>query len=207
MSGSDPEPGFSWYDVLGVLPGAPAGRIQHTYEGKLSLLRPELISGAPSNVVKAASRAKEILDTAWRVLGDPVSRQRYDEAAGFRRSGEGLVRPGGFPSDPGWGAADFDLVPGKEVLATIMALTDWLTPRPRPRGRSPVPDVRGLFYAVCLEVAGRLGLQVRAIRLTEQPMPVDGLIVDQSPLPPATVRRGTLLTVRVWHPPVRAPGC
>jgi len=34
-------------------------------------------------------------------------------------------------------------------------------------------------------------------------MPVDGLIVDQSPLPPATVRRAGTLTVRVWHPPVR----
>jgi hypothetical protein len=209
VSGSDPARGLSWYDVIGVLPGASAGKIQRAYEGKTSLPRPDLISGAPSNVVKAASRAREILEAARRVLGDPVSRERYDEAAGFRRSGEGLDRPAGFPSDPGWGPADFNFaggLPGEEVLGTIMALTDWLAPHPRPRGRVPVPDVRELFYAVALEVAGRLGLQVRAVRLTEHPMPVDGLVVDQSPLPPAKARRGTLLTVQVWHPPVRSSG-
>jgi len=49
-----------------------------------------------------------------------------------------------------------------------------------------VPDVRGLFYSVCLETVGKLGLRVTAIRLTEHPMPVDGLVVDQ---PPAHRRR------------------
>ena len=207
MAGSDPERGFSWYDVLGVLPGASAETIRRTYEDRMSLLRPELISGAPSTVVRAASRAGEILDAARRVLGDPVSRARYDEAAGFRRSSGGLARSEDFPSEPGWRPADFNFiggVPGAEVLGTIMALTDWLTPHPRPRGRVRVPDVRGLFYAVCLEVAGRLGLQVRAVRLTEHPMPVDGLVVDQSPLPTTTIRQGTVLTVQVWHPPVRS---
>jgi hypothetical protein len=206
VSGSDPERSFSWYDVLGVLPGASAAKIQRTYDDKMSLLRPELISGAPSNVLKAAGRAQEILEAARRVLGDPGSRARYDEAAGFRRSGQGLVRPEGFPSDPGWGPADLSFaggLPGEEVLVSIMALMDWLGPHPRPRGRVPVPDVRGLFYAVCLEVAGRLGLQLRAVRLTEHPVPVDGLVVDQSPMPPSTVRRGTPLTVQVWHPPGR----
>jgi hypothetical protein len=56
---------------------------------------------------------------------------------------------------------------------------------------------------VCLEVTGRLGLHVTAVRLTERPMPVDGLVVDQSPLPPATAHRGRTLTVQVWHPPMR----
>jgi len=82
-----------------------------------------------------------------------------------------------------------------------MALTDWLTPHSQPPRRIPVPDVRGLFYAVCLDVAGRLGLQVTAVRLTEHPMPVDGLIVDQSPLPPAKLHRAGALTVQVGHPP------
>jgi DnaJ domain len=206
VAGSDPQHGFSWYDVLGVLPGASAGKIQRTYEAKMSLLRPELISGAPSNVVKAASRAQDILNAALRVLGDPVSRERYDEAAGFRRIGQGLTQAAGFPSDPGWGPADFSFAGGvaaEEVLGSIMALTNWLAPHPRPPGRIPVPDVRGLFHAVCLEVAGRLGIQVRAVRLTEHPMAVDGLVVDQSPLPPGTIRRTRPLTVQVWHPPVR----
>ena len=46
-----------------------------------------------------------------------------------------------------------------------------------------VPDVTGLFYGACLEVAGRLGLHVAPVRLTPHPMPVDGLVVGQTPAP------------------------
>jgi hypothetical protein len=53
---------------------------------------------------------------------------------------------------------------------------------------------------VCLELVGRLDLQVTAVRLTPRPMPVDGLVVDQSPPPPAKIRREGELTVQVWHP-------
>jgi len=196
--------GITWYDILGVLPSVSVTKIQREYDAKASLLRPELISGAPSTVVKAASRAQGILDAAWRVLRDPVNRELYDEEIGFRRSGEGLASRASFPSEPGWGPADFSFAGGWRVaglLGPLMAIGDWLAPHPRPRGRVPVPDVRGLFYSVGLEVTGRLGLQVRTVRLTEHPMPVDGLIVDQSPLPPAKVRRAGALTVEVWHPP------
>jgi hypothetical protein len=198
--------GITWYDVLGVLPAAPAERIQHQYDAKTSLLRAELLSGASSRVLTAATRAQGILDAARRVLGDPVSRERYDEAVGFRRSGEGLAGTGGVPSDPGWGPSDFSFAGGTQVaemIGSLMALTDWLAPHPHPPRRVPVPDVRGLFYAACLEVGGRLGLHVTAVRLTEHPMPVDGLVVDQYPLPPAKARRGSALTVQVWHPPIR----
>jgi hypothetical protein len=200
--------GVTWYDVLGVLPSASAAKIQRAYDAKASLLRSELISGAPSTVVKAASRAQGILDAAWRVLIDPVSRELYDEEAGFRRSGEGLAGQAGSPSDPGWGPADFSFAGGRQaaaLLAPLMAISDWLAPHPRPPRRVPVPDVRGLFYSVCLEAAGRLGLQVTAVRLTDRPMPVDGLVVDQSPLPPAMVHRASALTVKVWHPPAWPP--
>jgi hypothetical protein len=199
--------GITWYDILGVLPSVSARRIQRAYDAKTSLLRPELISGAPSNVVKAASRAQGMLDAARRVLGDPVNRELYDEEIGFRRSGEGLADQAGFPSDPAWGPADF--VMGRPVaglLGALTAISDWLAPHPRPPRRVAVPDVRGLFYSVCLEVTGRLGLQVTAIRLTDRPMPVDGLVVDQSPLPPEMVQRASALTVRVWHPAARPAG-
>jgi hypothetical protein len=198
--------GITWYDVLGVLPSASAQRIQYQYDAKTSLLRPELLSGASSKVLTAATRAQGNLDVARYVLGDPVRRERYDEAAGFRRSGEGLAGPGGVPSDPGWGPSDFSFAGGSRVaglIGSLMALTDWLAPHPHPPRRVPVPDVRGLFYAACMEVAGRVGLHVTAVRLTEHPMPVEGLVVDQSPLPPAKARRGSALTVQVWHPPMR----
>lgn len=201
------EPGITWYDILGVLPGASADEIQRKYDSKASLLRPQFIAGAPSTVVTAASRAQQILDTARRVLGDPVNRARYDEAAGIRRSGGGLAQRESFPSQPGWGLSDFDYVAGdagEMVLGGLMALTDWLTPRPRQPSRIEVPDVRGLFYSTCLQIVSRLDLRVTVVRLTDHPMPVEGLVVEQSPRPPARTRRASELTVQVWHPPDRA---
>lgn len=207
VPGPESQRGVSWYDVLGVLPGASAARIQQAYDAKMSLLRPELISGAPSDVLRAASRAQGILGAALWTLGNPVSRERYDVAAGFRRVGEGLARPVAIPSEPGWGPADFGYAGGlraAELLGSLLALTEWLAPHPRPPGRVGVPDIRGLFHTAGLEVAGRLGIQVRAVRLTEHPRPVDGLIVEQSPVPPATIRRVKPMTVQVWHPPAPA---
>lgn len=198
---------ITWYDILGVLPGASVRDIQDQYDGKARLLRPELLSGSPSTVVMAASRAQRILDAAWRGLGDPANRERYDEAAGFHRSSEGLAPPRDYPSDPGFGPADSGYPGGvraEELLGGLMALTDWLAPHPHQPSRIPAPDFWGLFYSVCLEVAGRLGLHLTTVRLTEHPMPVDGLIVDQSPLPPAKIRRVGTLTVNVWHPPARS---
>jgi hypothetical protein len=171
------EPGITWYDVLGVLPGAGARNLRRKYEEKAGLLRPEMIAGAPPNVVTAVRRAQELLDTAWQVLGDPQRRTHYDEAIGLRRSGGGLGQPG--------------------------TGTGWLGPRRRRNRPGAVPDVRGLFYHVGLEVATRRGLRVRTVRLTGRPMAVDGLVVDQDPRPPARAHRGGTLTVQLWHPPAR----
>jgi curved DNA-binding protein CbpA len=70
------EPGITWYEVLGVLPGAAADRIKRRYEERAALLRGEMISGAPSNVLVSVRRAQEFLDGAWEVLGDPATRTR-----------------------------------------------------------------------------------------------------------------------------------
>ena len=183
--------------------------IQQAYEAKARLLRPPLMSGAPSKVLTAASRAQAILDAARRALVNPADRERYDQAAGLRRDVPGLAQAQDVPTEPGWRADDFDFAagqPGEEALGVLMALTDVLTPHSHPPRRIPVPDVRGLFYSVCVEVAGRLDLRVTAVRLTEHPMPVDGLVVDQSPLPPAKVRRAGTLTVQVWHPSAGSAG-
>ena len=63
-----------------------------------------------------------------------------------------------------------------------------------------VPDVTGLFYGACLDVAGRVGLHVAPVQLTSHPMPVEGLAVGQTPAPAERVHRDSTLTVRVWHP-------
>src|SRR5215471_21383535 len=109
---------ISWYNVLGVLPGCSPDQIKSAYDAKVSQLRPQLLSGAPSAVITAASRAQQMLDSAWSLLGDPVSRKSYDEAVGIRRSGGGLASTEGFASEPGWGSTDAAFIgaPGAEAL-------------------------------------------------------------------------------------------
>ena len=72
----------------------------------------------------------------------------------------------------------------------------------RRRADAAVPDVRGLFSSTCRDVVSRHGLEITVVRLTKQPMPVEGLVVSQDPAPGAR-NRGGRLTVRVWHPPAR----
>jgi hypothetical protein len=198
-------PGMTWYDLLGTLPDASSEDIQQAYDAKAGLLRPELLAGAPSKVVTAAARAQGITDAARRVLGDPVSRQRYDEAAGLWGSGGGLGQPGDYPAGSGLPDSDFAADnPGAEVLRGLGALNLWLARHPDYQRRIPVPDVRGLFYDVFLVVVGRLDLQVTFVQLTEHPMQVEGLVVDQSPGPLTKIHRRGELTVQVWHPPAQA---
>jgi DnaJ domain len=197
------EPGITWYDVLGALPGAEARKIKQKYDAKAALLQPELISGAPPNVLTAVMRAQELLDTAWQVLGDPQSRKRYDGAVGFRRSGGGLGEPGTGIGLAGTAPAELGITGdlGGDAVAELLALTGWPGPRRRRNRRGAVLDVRGLFFPVGLEVATRRGLHVRIVQLTEHAMAVDGLVVDQDPRPPTKAHRGDRLTVQVWHPP------
>ena len=199
------EPGITWYDVLGVLPGAEPAKIRREYDAKTGLLRPELISGAPSNVVKAISRAQGMLDNAWEVLGDPASRGRYDESIGLRGPGGHLREPGSNPEGSGLRPSDTGIAEhlAGDVTGGLMALTGWLGPHRRRPRQIAVPDVRGLFYNVCLEVAARWNLHFRTVRLTPHPLPVEGLVVDQSPRAPAELQRHGELTVSVWHPPAR----
>jgi hypothetical protein len=199
------QPGVTWYDVLGVLPGATVEQIRHEHEAKARLLRPELVTGASSPVIAAGARAREILAAAARVLTDPASRARYDEAAGIHRRSGGLSSTN-FPSELGVGRLDVDVVGGNpelEALGALLMLGDWLGPHPRRPRHVPVPDVRGLFYSVCLEIVGKLGFRLSTVRLTQRPLPVDGLVVGQSPERAERARRGSTLTVQVWHPPAR----
>jgi len=201
-------PGVTWYDVLGVLPTATTGDIRRGYDAKAEVLRPGHLAGASSTVLSAARRAQEILDAAWRVLGDAGGRARYDEILGIWRTGEGLAPRPGDPSGPGMDTSS--LVPvvarGGEaaaLLGGLVAMFELLAESHAPAlpRHVTVPEVRGLFYSVCFATVGRLGLRVAAVRLTQHPMPVDGLIVGQSPAPGRKARRDSQLTVQVWHPP------
>jgi len=182
--------GITWYDVLGVLPDAAPQDIRAAWQARNAALQPDTLAAAPPDVLSAADRARQVVEGAWGVLADPAARASYDEEIGFARPGEGLTPPGRGPSGPdvslgqGWSTAD----------------EESLEPYPDPHSRVVVPAVTGLFYGACTEVAGRLGLHVAPIRLTPHPMPVDGLVVGQTPAPGERVRRDSTLTVQVWHP-------
>jgi len=182
---------ITWYDVLGVLPDATPDDIREAWQARTAVLEPGVLAGATPDVLFAAQRARKAVEEAWRVLADPAARESYDEDIGFLRPGEGLASPSRGPLGPdvslgqGWSTAD------EEALE---AYSD------RP-SRVMVPDVRGLFYRACMDVAGRIGLHLAPIRLTPHPMPVEGLVVGQSPAPGKRVHRNSTLTVQVWHPP------
>ena len=57
-----------------------------------------------------------------------------------------------------------------------MADEEALEPYPGRRSRVVVPDVGGLFYQACLDVAGRVGLHLAPVLLTAHPMPVEGVV-------------------------------
>jgi hypothetical protein len=184
----------TWYDVLGVLPDAAPDDIRRAWQEKMAVLQPGPLAGASPQVQSAADRARQAVEEAWRVLADPAARESYDRGIGFLRPGEGLASPSRGPTGPdvslgeGWSTAD------EEALESY-------ADRP---SRVVVPDVRGLFYRACIDVAGRAGLHLAPVRLTPHPAPVEGLVVDQTPPPGQHAHRDSTLTVQLWHPP--APG-
>jgi hypothetical protein len=210
---------ITWYDILGVTAGAASDTISYAYARRIAQLRPELVSGAPSPVAAAVTRAREAVQAAWLVLGDPDRRARYDEEIGLHRA-----RADGFSRGPyQYGQDPYDALRAADGLidggawAALGALAVWMAPSPapprparpwpaRPRRRLIVPDVRGLFYRSCQAVVTMGGLRLEVVRLTPDPMAVEGLVVGQSPAPGTRARRESTLTVRVWHPPRRRSG-
>jgi curved DNA-binding protein CbpA len=198
---------ITWYDVLGVPAGASADTLRQAYEGRKGQLRAELLNGAPSPVLSAAARASQSIEAAWLVLSDPGRRRAYDEEIGLHRE-RGLRGSADFGGSAGpamSGADPFYLLRGRfgaMLAGAATALADWLGPGAAPPlRRRTVPDVRGLFYQPCRDVVTMTGLRLAVVRLTPDPMPVEGLVVGQSPAAGSDVRAGTTLTVRVWHPP------
>jgi hypothetical protein len=195
---------ITWYDILGVTAGAAADTISYAYAQRIAQLRPDLVAGAPSPVVAAATRAREAVQVAWFVLSDPGRRNRYDEEIGLhRKRARGFARgPQEYGQDP-YDAlrAAVGLVDGDARYA-FGALAGWMAPLPAPpRRRLIIPDVRGLFYRACQAVVTMAGLRLEFVRLTPDPAPVEGLVVGQSPAPGTQARYQGTLTVQVWHPP------
>ena len=194
--------GITLYDVLGVSAGASADTLRQACDERRRQLHPGLEAGAPSPVVTAARRAREAAEFAGLVLGDPELRRRYDEEIGLHR-GRGLRGPQETlkNGDP-YGAlrAGAGLLPAAAV-ASFEAFLSWVAPRPAaPPRRVSVPDVRGLFFRPCQTAAATAGFRLRVVRLTADPMPVEGLVAGQWPAPGITAKRDSELTIEVWHP-------
>jgi PASTA domain/DnaJ domain len=196
---------LSYYDILGVEPGASADEIQRGYDDKAGVLTPTMISGAPSKVVAVVDRARAAIDVARQTLLDPAARQRYDIEIGILRPGAGLVDPVAVPSESGWDAGGL-LIGRNAVIFTGAAsiIADWLTPHPAPPRHVAVPDVRGLFVIGARRLLVAAGLRCEVSQLTPDPIPVEGLVADQSPRPGTRARRSSTVTVQVWHPARRA---
>jgi PASTA domain len=200
---------LSYYDILGVEPGATAGEIRLAYETKAGVLAPAMISGAPSKVVGVVDRARAALEVAQRTLLDPGARHRYDIEIGILRPGTGLTDPVQVPSEGNWTSAQFTGRAGLNSDAFVDMLgqiADWLAPRPAPPRRVAVPDVRGLFVTGARRLLVAAGLRSEVVQLTQDPIPVEGLVVDQSLQAGTKAHRSSTVTVQVWHPARRPSG-
>ena len=136
------------------------------------------------------------------MFSNPVSRRSYDEQIGLRQAGGGLAGPSSVPSEQGpdplaqaRGGIGWD-----GAVAALGTLADILAPRPPSRRLVDVPDLRGLFIGPCRRFVGGAGLRLEIIQVTSDPMPVEGLVMDQRPAPGARVGRAGTLTAYVWHP-------
>ena len=191
---------LTYYDILGVTAGATADDVQRGYEARMAVLAPGRIAGAPSKVVATADRARAAVELARRTLIDPVGRRLYDEDSGVLRVGGGLSRPQPVPTG-NWtwdGNTSTDLDAPIEFLGMI---ADWLALRPARARRVTVPDARGLFLGPARRLMSLSGLHASAVQLTKDPMPVEGLVIDQSVPAGARVRRMSPIELEVWHPP------
>ncbi len=199
---------LSYYDILGVLPGASADEIQQSYDAKASVLAPSMIAGAPSKAVAVVDRARAALEVARRTLTDPVARHRYDTELGLPRPGTGHRAPVSVPSEGSWtwapGSGGRGVMDLGAVVEVLGAIADWLAPHPALARHVAVPEVRGLFVGAARRFLTMTGLRGEVVQLTKDPRPVEGLVVDQSPRAGTRVRRSATVTVQVWHPARRA---
>jgi hypothetical protein len=213
---------ITWYDILGIAAGASAETVQLAYQAKAKQLHSYQTGDAPAYVAQAAARGQKAIDAAWLVLGNRGQREQYDEQIGIKTKGAGLERPQPTASRPGSGLLDAaanalsgapdaiyaaaDALDSEVVLVGLGVLAGLLAAIPAPGHRADqrpvtVPDVRGVFFRACHDALTMAGFRVSTVRLTENPMPIEGLVVGQSPAPGQTVPRFSTLTVQVWHPP------
>jgi curved DNA-binding protein CbpA len=108
---------ITWYDILGIVPGASSETVRWAYQDKTRQLERAQIAGTPPEVIDAAARGRKALDAAWLILGNPAERERYDEQIGISHKGAGPAWPEPTPSRPG-----LDLLDSAAALGGLEAL-------------------------------------------------------------------------------------
>jgi hypothetical protein len=181
-AGSRAAPPVTWYDVLGVTCGASAVTVRRAHDERLLLLRSYFAPSAHSAPAQPAPAQTAPTPPAPTRPADAPSPVASAAARAAEAVGEAWLVLG----DP-------------EQRRRYDALLGLRPPIP-PRRRLIVPDLRGLFYRPTQAVAAAAGLRLAVVRLTTDPLPVEGLVVGQHPNPGETVRYHSTLTVQVWHP-------
>jgi hypothetical protein len=92
------------YDLLGGEPGATTEELRRAYRARASALHPDRSAGRSAAEIEADTAELARLNQAWRVLGDPGRRARYDAdlAGAGPRPGDGTA--GDPRHDDGWAA-------------------------------------------------------------------------------------------------------
>src|SRR5690348_16358306 len=82
---------ITWYDIIGITPGASAETVRHAHQAKAKQLQSYRIAGAPPEVANAAARGQKAIGAAWPILRNPAQREQYDQQIGAVRKGAGLA--------------------------------------------------------------------------------------------------------------------
>jgi hypothetical protein len=75
----------------------------------------------------------------------------------------------------------------------------WLAPK-RERRVVRVPEFRGMHVSETFTPALQAGIKLEVVRVTRHPLPVDGVVVAQDPLPGSRVKRDSTVHLIVRHP-------
>jgi hypothetical protein len=172
----------TWYDVLGVTCGASAVTLRRAHDERLQLLRSYFTASArtastpmPASPMPATPMLPTPLTDESSLVIGAASRAAAAVEAAWLVLGDSEQR------------RRYDAQLGQQLTVP-------------PGRRLTVPDVRGLFYRSSQAVAAMAGLRLAVVRLTSESLPVEGLVVGQSPDPGETVRHRSTLTIQIWHP-------
>jgi hypothetical protein len=135
-------------------------------------------------------------DRSVDVSGGATERSDRDDVG----KGDDATSKVGLADDVSSPSRRWGVSPVHDPLAGLEAVADWLAPHPRLSRMVTVPEVRTLRASEAFYLVAKADLRINFVRLTENPAGADGIVVDQDPLPGASVPRHSELIIQVVHP-------